>query len=229
MFSPAPVARWTVVLLASLALCAAACSDDAAPAADSGRADGPMLDWEGMPDQLAVDAAPPAPDGSGGTLPKSCSGACAKQTLSVIFGSVTAPIERAVYGIDKDAQGKPGIYIEALHGGFAGCPQQSSPTTDRTLIVSGLPLPTDTTPITKTDGLVVSLLDYKGDLLPSKPLTKATAASVTFVAADVCPGCVGKPAPSHPGGFVALDLSATFPEGTVSGRLYAVHCDSLDL
>lgn len=228
MLTRAPFVRWTTALLAVLVLSAAACSDDAAPAVDLGPADAPVADWAGMPDQLAADVTP-TPDGSGGGLPKSCSGSCAKQTLTVTFGSTTVPIERAVYGVDKDAQGKPGIYIEALHGGFTGCPQQSSPTTDRTLIISGLPLPLDTTAITKTDGLVVSLLDYKGDLLPSKPVTKATAASVTFVAADVCPGCVGKPAPSHPGGFVALDLSATFPEGTVSGRLYAVHCDSLDL
>ena len=228
MLSRAPVVRWIGALLVVLMLGAAACSDDAAPAVDLGLADAPVTDWEGSPDQLAVDVTP-APDDGGAGLPKSCSGTCATQTLTVTFGSTTVPIERAVYGVDKDAQGQPGVYIEALHGGFTGCPQQSSPTTDRTLIISGLPLPLDTTAITKTDGLVVSLLDYKGDLLPTKPVTKATAASVTFVAADVCPGCVGKPAPSHPGGFVALDLSATFPEGTVSGRLYAVHCDSLDL
>jgi len=228
MLSPTvPEARRIGALLVALALCPAACSDDVAPAADLGlQPDARSADLAGAPDQLLPDAAL-ADAGPG--LPKTCSGACAKQTLTVTFGSVTVPIERAVYGVDKDAQGKPGVYIEALHGGFTGCPQQSSPTTDRTLILSGLPLPVDSTPITQTDGLVVSLFDYKGDLLPSKPLTKATAASVTFVAGDVCPTCVGQPAPSHPGGFVALDLSATFAEGTVSGRLYAVHCDSLDL
>jgi len=39
----------------------------------------------------------------------------------------------------------------------------------------------------------------------------------------------GQPAPSHPAGFVALDRDATFDEGTIKVRLYAVHCDNLDL
>jgi hypothetical protein len=34
--------------------------------------------------------------------------------------------------------------------------------------------------------------------------------------------------PSHMEGFIAFDLSATFPSGTASGHIYAVHCDSLD-
>lgn len=41
--------------------------------------------------------------------------------------------------------------------------------------------------------------------------------------------CVGQPAPAHPNGFVALELTATFEQGTLSGHVYALHCDSLDL
>lgn len=37
------------------------------------------------------------------------------------------------------------------------------------------------------------------------------------------------PAPNDPDGMVALDVTLTFPDGTVTGHLYATHCDSLDL
>ncbi|MCK5799930.1 MAG: hypothetical protein KAI47_22220 [Deltaproteobacteria bacterium] len=238
--------RRAVVFLVALAMIPAACSDDSAKVTDLGVShDVAVADSVGIFDHATLDTAADrgtsdasfdqsAGDAASGDdwssgLPASCSGACAKQTLTVSFGSVTVPIERAVYGLDRDAKGQRGVYIEALHGGFSGCPKNDSPTTDRTLILSGLPLPEAGKPITEADGLVISLFDYKGDLLGSKPITKATAASVTFVAAKVCPSCVGKPEPSDPKGFVALDLDVTFVEGSVKGRLYAVHCDSLDL
>jgi hypothetical protein len=184
-------------------------------------------------DSKAVDRGPVYRDVGSVTdsgLPSACTGNCAVQSVTATFGQVSEPLERAVYGVDRDKQGNPGTYIEALHGGFAGCPEQSSPTPERTLIISGLPLPRSGPALTLSDGLVVSLLDYKGTLLAGSPVAKATSASVTFRAANVCPSCVGKPAPSDPNGFVALEIDATFPDsGRVSGYLYAVHCDSLDL
>ncbi len=162
-------------------------------------------------------------------LAVSCAGACAQQSLSATFEGVTEPLERSIYGVDRDAAGDPGLYLEALHGGFAGCPEENSPSTERTLVVSGLPLPRSGPPVTLAEGLVVSLLDFTGTLLPSSPVSKATAASVTFVAAEVCPDCIPPLPPNQSGGFVALELSATFPGGTVSGHIYAVHCVSLDL
>jgi hypothetical protein len=211
--------------LLALSVALAACSDDSAPPADAS-VDAFVIDLARGPDQTPDIAAPGDTVGPG--LPTSCSDACATQTLSATFGAVTEPLARGVYGVDRDARGNPGVYIEAHDGGDPGCPEQTSPTPDRTLIISGLPLPVSGTPITEADGLVVSLLDFKGTLITS-PLAKATASSVTFTAADVCPACVGQPSPSDADGFVALDLSATFPGGTVSGHVYATHCDSLDL
>lgn len=211
--------------LLALSVVFPACSDDNGSPADAG-VDVSLVDLAPSPDQTLDSTAPGDTVGSG--LPTGCSDACAQQTLSATFGAVTEPLARGVYGVDRDARGNPGVYVEAHHGGDPGCPEQTSPTPDRTLIISGLPLPASGTPITEADGLVVSLLDFKGTLIAS-PLAKATAASVTFVAADVCSACVGRPSPSDPDGFVALDLSATFPGGTVSGHVYAAHCDSLDL
>jgi hypothetical protein len=157
-----------------------------------------------------------------------CGGICAQQNLKASFGSATVPFERAIYGLEKNAQGKWSIYIEALHGGFSGCPQQNSPSPDRTLIITGIPLPTGPTTLTHTQGLSVTLLDFEGSLI-SLPVAKATSIQVSVVAANVCTACVGQAPPADIDGFVALDLQATFAEGTVSGHLYAEHCDSLDL
>ncbi|MBW2732027.1 MAG: hypothetical protein JRH20_06505 [Deltaproteobacteria bacterium] len=157
-----------------------------------------------------------------------CSGECATQTLQVVFGDKEVPLEVAFYGMDRDELGNPGLYLEAYHGASDGCPTETSLSPDQTLFLSGLPLPTQGGSITHEDGLVVSLVDFQGDLL-SGLVTKALSAEITFKAALTCPSCVGGTSPSHPEGFVALELTATFAEGTISGHLYARHCDSLDL
>lgn len=213
----------------------AACSDDSGPGKlpdarlDSAQADsGPSPDSASSSDVAAGDGAQvdALPVDAGFS---SCTGSCAAQTLTIAFGGQNVTLERSYYGIDRDQSGNPGVYIEAYHGGAVGCPEESSPTPDQTLILSGLPLPSQGGTVTLADGLVVSLMDFAGDLVSGTGVSKATSAEVTFVAAHTCPSCVGMTSPSHPEGFVALELTATFDEGTISGHLYAGHCDSLDL
>ena len=201
-------------------------SIDATSAVDAGLDDLATIPVDGS----AVDIPAVVEDAAVDTATASfsqCSGACATPSLKAVFGGANEPFERAVYGLEKDAQGNWRIYIEALNGGFSGCPQQNSPTPDRTLIIAGLPLPVAPTTVSAAGGVTVSLLDFQGTLVAT-PFAKALSASVTYVAADVCTTCYGQTPPSHAAGFVALDLSATFADGVVSGHLYAEHCDSLD-
>ena len=206
-----------------------------ASALDASALDGSALNGsaDGVGPEGGADRGAPVGDArtarGDAALPETCSGACATQTLGATFGAQTARIARAAYGIDRDGSGRPGIYIEALHGAPTGCPTDGSPTPDRTLVISGLPLPRLGAPLSEADGVVVSLLDFKGDLLGTALVAKATAIELSFVAASVCTGCVGKAAPADPDGFVAIDLKATFDGGTIEGRVYAPHCDVFDL
>lgn len=186
---------------------------------DAAAEDGALLD-RGVEDLVAPapDRARPADAPPG--IPGSCEASCAQQTLDATFAGVGEPFERAVFAFERDDAQQPlGLYIEALHGGFSGCPAQGSPTPDRTLIVSGLPLPQVRGPFSEADGLRVTLFDYAGTLLPDAPMAKAERASATFVAFSAEPGAEG---------FVALDLSASFADGVVQGRLYATYCATLE-
>jgi hypothetical protein len=234
LYTPPMKCSIQTVLIFSLLFClgGAACSDSPSAGRDQG-IDRPanLQDLVGRDlarAEATLDHSPELKPLDALTDSAGCSGSCAQQSLVATFGAAVEPFERSVYGLDQDAKGKAGIYLEAMHGGFSGCPEQSSPTPDRTLILSGLPLPTVGATVSKSDGLVVTLLDYKGTLLQGEPLSKATASKVTFTAAEVCVSCVGQTPPSHPAGFVALELEATFDEGTVKGHLYARHCDSLE-
>lgn len=199
--------------------------DDASPRVDAPRVpDAPRVadapsdarragDAPSAPDAPRSDA-PRSADAPASTLPATCDATCRTQSLTVRFGGTTLPIERSVYGTERAGAGFA-IHLEALHGGFSGCPMMTSPTPARTLVVSGLPVPRDTTARSERDGVSATLLDYEGTLLPGAPLSRATAVSVTATAAD-------------PNSFVALELTATFPQGTIAGHIFATHCDSLD-
>ncbi|MDQ3368598.1 MAG: hypothetical protein M3680_24480 [Myxococcota bacterium] len=167
-----------------------------------------------------IDAPPAAIDAAAdATTSGSCTGACTMTQLTATFGSVTRTLDRAVYGITQQPLS---IRVEAHRGGMAGCPTASSPTPDYTLILARVPAPpaTGTTP--------GNLLGFKGDLLNGALGAAATMVTSTVVASEICPTCFGMPAPSDPDGFIALDLALTFNGGTVTGHLYATHCDSLD-
>jgi hypothetical protein len=134
-------------------------------------------------------------------------------SVDVVIGGVSRTLERAQFGRSKDDAGET-LYIEAHEGGDPACPTESTPTPKRTVIVSNVPLGAAGTVYTKADGIAVSFLDFTGDQLDGKPLSKATAATVTIVAIESM--------------SVELDVDATFAEGTAKGRLYAEHCESLN-
>jgi hypothetical protein len=152
-----------------------------------------------------VDAGSPTDAGA-----PSCTGACAVTDLVATFHGVMGQFDRAQHGIEGDA----GVYIEAHFGGDPSCPTASSPTPDRTLVISGLRADFDGGVQTRADGLRVTLLDFKGTLSPS-PFDKAVAARATVRWLDR-------------GTLVSFTLEADFDGGTVRGGFSAPHCASLD-
>lgn len=169
-----------------------------------------------------------------GGLPSDCDGDCATQDLTATYGATTEPFERAVYGLsapETTASGEWEVYIEALHGGFDGCPAQDSPTPARTMILANLKASAmaGQTLTKDDDGLAVTLLDFDGSLFTEDQVfERADSVELTPQAGNLCVECVGMMMPSHMEGFIALDMSAMFPSGAASGHIYAVHCDSLD-
>jgi hypothetical protein len=176
--------------LAALSLALVACSD---------------------PTSAPPDAPPVAIDAPA----TSCEGACRLTSLTATFGSVQRTLDRAYFGVTRSASGAT-LHVEAYRGGGAGCPSQSSPTTDYTLVLGTVPMPSGMMPVTSPG----NILDFVGDLLNGPLGAAATAVTITPVATDVCATCTGS--------FLAVDTSITFAAGTILGHLYATHCDSLD-
>ncbi|MCK6544505.1 hypothetical protein L6R52_01420 [Myxococcota bacterium] len=162
-------------------------------------------------------------------LPTTCEGDCAQNGAEILFGAAGGGFDRAFYGISSPAQSSSGdweLHVEVLRGGDEGCPTMGSRTPDWNLIVT-LPL-LGVAPLSEVDG-AVTFLDFTGRLVTGpRPLTRATAFTVTPVAARVCTACVGGAAPSDPDGFVAFTVDARFAEGTIRGSVFATHCDSFD-
>ncbi len=147
---------------------------------------------------------------AGVDAPPGCEGACATTTLQATFGSRRGAFERAQHG--RLASGR--LLVEAHSGGDPACPTMSSPTPRRTLSLRGLRATADATPQTEADGLTAVLFDFGGDLT-SAPLLRASAVRVV-------------PRGYTANGYLSLEVTATFPEGTITGGLFAPHCDSLD-
>lgn len=145
----------------------------------------------------------------------SCEGACKTTNLAAMFGSVQRTLDRAYFGVTRSAAGAT-LHVEAYRGGGSGCPTQSSPTTDYTLVLGTVPMPIGMMPVTSPG----NILDFVGDLLNGPLGAAATAVTITPVATDACASCAGT--------FLALDTSITFAAGTITGHLYATHCASLD-
>jgi len=180
-----------VVRLVVLPLAFVACSDPASAPPDA------IVD-------ASIDAAS-----------STCEGACKTTSLVATFGSAQRTLDRAYFGITRSAAGAT-LHVEAYRGGGTGCPTQTSPTTDYTLVLGTVPMPSGLTPVTSPG----NVLDFVGDLLNGPLGAAATAVTITPVATDVCVTCTGT--------FLAVDASITFAAGTITGHLYATHCDSLD-
>jgi len=163
-----------------------------------------------------------------------CAGACRVVTLEATFDGDVFPFDRAFYGLTAPSQSTSGeweVHLEAHAGGSSECPTEASPTPDRTVVLSGLTVVDVEAPSSGPldSGLSASLLDFEGSVLGGEPVASATFVEVTAQSGDVCTGCVGQPAPSDPDGFVALDLHAELDAGTISGHVFAAHCDSMDV
>ena len=157
---------------------------------------------------MTADAAIDAPAMGGFTT---CTGACRTTALSAMF-AMTRTLDRAYYGVTQSNQT---LHVEAYRNAPAGCPTMSSPNPDYTFILGRVPIPTDRTPSSSPG----NILDFKGDLLGGPLGAQATMVTIVPVAADRVMATDG---------FVALDVMATFQNGTVNGHLYATHCASLD-
>jgi hypothetical protein len=147
----------------------------------------------------------------------------------VNFDGTERAVDRAYFGLTAPANGDSGgweLHIEVYAGGDPGCPTAQSASPDQTLIVTGVPVPENAVPVDQSVA-AVSLLDFEGALLPGTPVSSATALSVTAVAANPCVECASGGSPTGER-LVAVDVSATFAEGTAAGHLFATHCDSLD-
>jgi hypothetical protein len=143
----------------------------------------------------------------GGELP-GCTGSCASTALDGVFVPNRGPFDRAQHGLTTTGD----VRIEAHLGGDPACPTESSPTPDRTLILAGI-APTMAAQ-TEADGVRATLLDFR-NILIENPLSRAQRVRVTPIAVS-------------PGAAVAYTVEATFAEGTITGRVYAPHCASLD-
>ncbi len=215
-------------ILASL-LCAAGCGDDRREAsADAGRLSADAGPSSADAGSASLDASQPADD----ALPTTCEGACRELTLRATLGGEQGDFSHARYGVTAPAASASGdweLHVEVHAGGEDACPRESSPTPRQTVVLR-LPLLASTAPLVGPSSLsALTFLDFEGRFLPGpSPLSRATRFTVSPRAADVCTACLGAPEPSHAAGFVAFDVAAELAEGTLTGKVLATHCDSLD-
>ncbi len=219
--------RTVVPLLVMILALSSACGKSAAPRPDGDE------DPKDEPADLAPDV-PEDVDSGPEPLPDVCEGACAQQAVTASFGAQAQPMTQAAYGLTAPAASDSGeweLFLEVWDGGFEGCPQEGSPQTKRTLVLTGLRLPLTPGPLTQEPAPRATLFDYEGTLYDDALFARAAALTITPVAAKVCESCSGQGSPSDPEGFIALDVSMRFddPVGSLTGRIFAKHCDSLDV
>lgn len=162
------------------------------------------------PDGGAPDAGDAGREGGAMSDAGSCTGACATTLLMATFGATRGNFDRAQHGVS----GTDVIRIEAHFGGNPMCPSATSPTPDRTLVISNVRANGSMAPQTYADGVRATLFDFRGTFTMA-PLLRATDVRVT-------PRYVDR------GTAVSYDVSATFPGGTIAGGVFAEHCTSLD-
>ena len=153
-----------------------------------------------------------------------CTGACQMMTAAATFGTTQRSFDRAQFGLTSPENSTSGgweLHVELHGGGSPACPEQSSPTPDRMLVIAGLKLPL-TPAVYDTDAGIKSVLfDFDGDLTQA-PLLRAGQTRVEVIAANACETC---PSAER---FIAFELMAAFDGGTIVGHVYGTHCSSLD-
>lgn len=161
-------------------------------------------------------------------LSSTCEGACRQVALSAHVGATMRGFDRVQFGFtspQKSARGRWELRLEAHGGGDPECPGAAPPTADRTVVISGVVVPSDRSAQTRDGGVSLVLLDIEGALTNELAL-RATSVTFTPSAAHLCPGCpAGAGSPEQ---FLAFDVSAVFPDGGMSGHGFAQHCPSLD-
>ena len=192
---------------------------------------------EDMKAEVEPDMRPPAPDMKPPVLLDTCVGTCTKQNLEfTALDGRTLPFSTTGFGLTHPSYTESGeweIYIESWERGADGCPDEGSPTPDHNLILSRIPIPTTTDTLTKeADSLTSVFFDFNSDVVDTTQnpsgFIHASAVTIKPVGVSVCTECVGVLTMPDVDGFVSFDVTAEFEEGTVSGRIYAQHCDSLD-
>lgn len=150
-------------------------------------------------------------DAAGGSA---CEGACKTTTLEVEIAGKRAPMARAQFGTEV-LDGEPVFYLESHYGGSPNCPEEDSPSPDRTLIVANVPQ--GRASASYDDGVRSSLLDFKRELLDGVLPAKATAITITNLLQDT----------ESPPRWVAFDLDETLENGSAKGHVYATFCQSM--
>lgn len=198
-------------LLFAVGLAAVACEESSSTPSSS--VDGGSSSGGEQEDGGAADATSASDAASASAT---CEGAC-KTTAATAKFRATRPFERAQFGVEGDG-GAPRYYVEAHAGGDPACPTNTAPSPDFTLILSGIPKAAAGTVITEAAGVTASLVDIKGELLATPKPEKATSVSVTLGAQD----------PAASPQWIAFDVEAKFPTGTVSGHFYGTRCTIFD-
>lgn len=132
------------------------------------------------------------------------------------FGGRTFTFDHAYFGWDLGDAGPVATTLE-LHAGSDGACPPPKKDPQGTIVVAGLPglLAAKSYP-----GLTATLLGFDA-ALPVK--SSAKTVSVALAALESCPS----PSTGTCGFDTTVDLS--FAEGTVAGRVHAVHCPSMDV
>lgn len=206
--------RPLALVFAFVTLSLAACSKDDPPSGAGGAG--------GASDAAAPDAADGtrADGGAGQDAEATDATAPGKTALEAKINGVSRPLDRAQLGTERDDAGAALLYVEAHSGGDPACPDPdggAAPSPERTLVLSGVPRGAPGSSHTFSDGVRAAYFDFTGDQLSDAPLTKATAVTATIVAVDS----------ADPPASADIDIEATFPEGTVTGRVHATYCASL--
>ncbi len=145
-----------------------------------------------------------------------CDTTCKTLTVSANFNGNALAFDRGQFGT-QTVDGGTGYHVEVHAGGDPACPTQNSPTPERSFVVTSIPHLAAGQSATEADGVRAAYLDFAGD--GSAPLVKSTQIKVTVTAID----SAAKPT------WIAFDVDAKFPTGSVTGHVYATYCESLSI